>query len=432
MTFLEEYRARPRASRSSPRAGAAQAAVVRDWLSSRPDAMFENLRERAPIFLTGGMAFVARFGDVLEVLGRNDVFSVQPYAEAMTRINRGPNFLLGMEDGPEYRQQLSILGRAVHRNDADRVRELISARTAELLGPALVEGRLELTDGFGRMIPTLFVGDYFGVPGPDAATLMKWARAIFADAFVNVLREPLLSRRAMEASGEFRTYLDGLIDRIKAGRQRGAAARDDVIGRLITLQESTEPGLSDAGVRDSLLWCVAGMLDNINTAVSNAMYFFLSHTDILKGAVDAAVAADRELVRKHALEALRFRTPTPVVARLSLHEHTLSKGTGHEKTIPAGTRVFAGMGSAMMDRTAVDSPRQFRLDRPPQQYLHFGAGLHQCLGTHLADAHLTEIIGSLLKLPGIRRARGLAGRLQYAGAFPKKFVAEFDPSGIAV
>ncbi|HUF68985.1 MAG TPA: cytochrome P450, partial [Longimicrobiales bacterium] len=372
------------------------------------------------------------FGDVLEVLGRNDVFSVQPYAEAMTRINRGPNFLLGMEDGPEYRQQLSILGRAVHRNDADRVRELISARTAELLGPALVEGRLELTDGFGRMIPTLFVGDYFGVPGPDAATLMKWARAIFADAFVNVLREPLLSRRAMEASGEFRTYLDGLIDRIKAGRQRGAAARDDVIGRLITLQESTEPGLSDAGVRDSLLWCVAGMLDNINTAVSNAMYFFLSHTDILKGAVDAAVAADRELVRKHALEALRFRTPTPVVARLSLHEHTLSKGTGHEKTIPAGTRVFAGMGSAMMDRTAVDSPRQFRLDRPPHQYLHFGAGLHQCLGTHLADAHLTEIIGSLLKLPGIRRARGLAGRLQYAGAFPKKFVAEFDPSGIAV
>ena len=90
------------------------------------------------------------------------------------------------------------------------------------------------------------------------------------------------------------------------------------------------------------------------------------------------------------------------------------------------------MRRAAEDRngSVVDAPKEFRLDRPPEQYLHFGAGLHQCLGRHIAEAHLTEMVGSLLRLDGLRRARGAAGHLHYAGPFPKTFVVQFEPSGI--
>lgn len=426
MSFLDEIRATPRAA-STGRDDDAQAAVVQDWLTSRPDAMFEDLREHEPTFITGRMAFVTRFADVVEVLERNDVFSVKPYGEAMMRLNRGPNFLLGMDDGPDYRRELSIMQRAFHRDDIGRIERIVSARTAELLRPALAEGRLDLTDGFGRLVPALFVGDYFGVTGPDPATLMKWARAIFTDAFVNVLRLPFLSRGAMEASDGFRAWLDGRIAAAKAG---GDAAADDVLHRMIALQAAAEPELSDARIRDNLLWTVAGMIDNVNTGVSSAMNFFLDHEEVFGGAVQAATAHDAALVRKHVLEALRFRTPTPIVNRLSVREHTLSRGTGHEKTIPAGSRVFVAMGSAMMDKTVLDRPREFHLDRPAAQYLHFGAGVHQCLGRHIAEAHLTHIVGRLLALPGLRRAKGPSGHLSYAGPFPKKFVVEFEPTGL--
>jgi cytochrome P450 len=428
MTFLDEYRA----SEADPAGRSeAQAAVVRDWISSRPGEMLDDLREEEPTFLTGGMAFVTRFADVIEVLERNDIFSVEPYGTAMRRLNRGPNFLLGMDDGPEYRQELSLLQHAFHREDAGRIREIVSERTSERLTPALVDGRLDLTDGFGRTIPALFVRDYFGVPGPDPGTVVDWARAIFADAFVNVLQLPLLSRRAMKASAAFRAHLDGLIAGVKADRGRGAAAGGTVIGRLLALQESTEPALSDERIRDIVLWTVAGMIDNINTALSSTMDFLLEHADEMKGAAGAAAAGDTALVRQYVREALRFRTPTPVVTRLSTREHTLSTGTGHEKTIAAGTLVFAGMGAAMKDATVLDSPRTFRLDRPPHHYLHFGAGVHQCLGAHIAEAHLTEMVSRVLNLPGLRRAKGLAGRLRYAGPFPKKFVVEFEPAGVA-
>jgi len=127
VTFLEEYRA----SRESGSTADAEVAVLREWLTLRPDAVLEDLQAHAPGFALPGLAFVTSYDDVQEVLSRNDVFSVAPYGEAMTRINRGPSFLLGMDDGPEYRRQLDRLGSAFHHDDAARVRERAAFRASD-------------------------------------------------------------------------------------------------------------------------------------------------------------------------------------------------------------------------------------------------------------------------------------------------------------
>ena len=423
MTFLEQYRS----SRAGRQADDVRQSVVREWLTTRPDELFEELREHEPTFTTGGMAFVTRYRDVLDVLGRNDVFSVAPYGEAMTRINRGPNFLLGMDDGPEYRRELQLLTSAFRREDAGRVGAIVAQRTAEVLDAAMANGRLDLVDGFGRLVPALVIADYFGVPGPDPHTLARWARAIFADAFANALGTPLLSRRAMRASKAFRAHLDAHIARRRAERP-GGALRDDVLDRLMAWQPPGERGLSDPRIRDILLWCVAGMVDNVDTAVCRVMDVLLDEPSHLREATAAARASDVDRVRAIAFEALRLCTATPVVTRRSRRAHIVARGTPHEKTIPAGTLTFVGIGAAMMDGSVVEDPKAFRLDRPPEHYLHFGVGLHQCLGTHIAAAHLTTMIGQLLRVPVLRRAPGLAGRLRSIGPFPKRFVVEVQSS----
>jgi cytochrome P450 len=291
----------------------------------------------------------------------------------------------------------------------------------------LPQGHLDLTDGFGRLVPAFFVADYFGIAGPGPDALMSWARDIFTDGFANVLGIPLLSRRAMKASDAFRAHLDGVIAAARTERA-GDTGRDDVLGRLLAMQASGESAVSDVWIRDTLLWCVAGMIDNVNTAVCSATDYLLGHATARQGATDAARAQDEERLGAHVLEALRFRTPTPVVTRVTTQAHTLSAGTPHETTIPPGTLTFAGLGAAMMDASAIESPREFRLDRPASHYLHFGTGLHRCLGAHIAMAMVTTMLARVLTLPGLRRGRGATGRLRVVGAFPKTFVVDFDPA----
>ena len=120
------------------------------------------------------------------------------------------------------------------------------------------------------------------------------------------------------------------------------------------------------------------------------------------------LSGDDARVQAYVCEALRFCTPTPVAVRRCVRPHIVSRGTPHGKTIGAGTLVFVGLGAAMMDHTVVDGPTEFRIDRPPQHYLHFGAGLHTCLGKHIAMTHLTAMVSALLSRPS-RRCRASAG-----------------------
>lgn len=423
MMFLDECRA-SRAAAADP--DQSDVRVLREWLTSRPEALFEELREHAPTLVLGRIALVTRYADVVDVLSRHDVFSVKPYGTAMIRINRGPSFLLGMDDGPEYQQDLERLTRVFRREDAEWIEQIITARTSEALAPAVAAGHLDLTDGFGRLVPSRFVADYLGItsPGPDA--LMAWARDIFTDGFANVLAIPLLSRRALKAGDAFRAQLDGLIAQARRA-DAATATGDTVMRRLVALQQGGDTSLSDVHIRDMLLWCVAGMIDNVNTAVCSVVDYLLGHADVREGATEASRARDTPQLQAYVLEALRFRTPTPVVTRLSTRPYVLSAGTPHQRTIPAGTLTFAGLGAAMKD-PVIEAPGEFRLGRLPEHYLHFGVGLHRCLGRHIAMAHVTEMVARLLLLPGLRRARGASGRLRIVGAFPRAFNVEFEPT----
>ena len=425
MSFLDEYRSLERLAVAPQEIARRQIALLQEWVVQRPGEMFADLRAHEPVFVTPGPVVVSRYRDVIEVIDLHEIFSVKPYGVAMMRNNGGPNFILGMDDGPEFEQDLSILKLAVRRDDLERIGKIVAARTRETLTKLSGSRRIDIT-AIARMVPTLFVADYFGVPGPDPATLMNWVRAMFSDIFLNFTQDPVVAERGMKAGVEFRAYVDQLIANLKAGRAAGAAETNDVIGRLITMQRAPEAAFSDSRLRDNLIGCVTGVLENTNTAIVNIMNYMFDHPDVMAGATAAAERNDNSLLRTYVLETLRFHSPAPLMVRLSLQEHTLAKGTEHARAIPAHTVVFAANGSAMMDETVVDNPTEFRLDRPSHHYLHFGWGIHQCLGKYISEVQVTEIIKGLLTMKGIRRAPGADGTLQYDGPFPKSFVAEYD------
>lgn len=397
------------------------------WIVENPSGMFAELRAQKPIFITPGPVIVSRYRDVVEVASLDQTFSVKPYGMAMMRDNAGPNFILGMDDGPDFESDLAILHLAVKRSDLDRIRQIVADRAAAAINAAASANSLDLTASYARTVPAQMVAEYFGVPGPDTQTLMGWVRAMFSDIFLNFTQNAQISAAGVEAGCQFRAYVDELITTI----QKTGAAQDNVIGRLIKMQSDPTASFTNSRIRDNLVGCITGVLENTNTAVVTILDFLFDHPAEFEAATAAAHAGDNELMLRYVLETLRFHTPAPILVRLSVAEHTLGKGTPFETTIPAGKLIFASNGSAMMDELELENPLEFRLDRPAHHYLHFGWGMHQCLGKYISQVQLVEMVKALLMMPGLRRADGPTGRLSYQGPFPSSFVVEFSAASAA-
>jgi cytochrome P450 len=414
MGFLSEYDAL-----TSP---VDQLALMGKWIVENPSNMFAELRAQKPIFITPGPVIVSRYRDVLEVASLDQIYSVKPYGTAMMRNNGGPNFILGMDDGQEFENDLAILHLAVKRSDLDRIRTIIARFASQAVGKARNVGSLNLTEAYARLVPAQFVSEYFGVTGPDSNTLIGWVRSMFSDIFLNFTQNPEVAAAGKNAGIQFRAYVDKLIESI----QESGAPKDDVIGRLIAMQANPAASFTSSRIRDNLIGCVTGVLENTNTAVVTILDFLFDHPKQMQGAATVARAGNDDLLLTYVLETLRFHTPAPIMVRLALADHVLAKGTQFETVVPAGKLVFASNGSAMMDETELDQPLEFRLDRPTHHYLHFGWGIHHCLGKYISQVQLVEMMKALLVLPGLRRAGGASGKLTYVGPFPGSFAVEFD------
>jgi len=71
-------------------------------------------------------------------------------------------------------------------------------------------------------------------------------------------------------------------------------------------------------------------------------------------------------------------------------------------------------------------PEEFRSDRAPGDYLHFGRGMHECFGTFIANAVFPTTAKALLGRKNLSRARGRDGRIRYDGAYSDHLFVEFD------
>ncbi len=79
----------------------------------------------------------------------------------------------------------------------------------------------------------------------------------------------------------------------------------------------------------------------------------------------------------------------------------------------------------MFDAHAFPAPDQFRIDRPFDDYLHFGHGLHTCFGRDINRVHLPALATALLEGRRIERAPGNAGQITWSGPYPASLSVSF-------
>ena len=382
-------------------------------------AGFGILRNIKPVAKFGKTVVVTRYKDVMDVLVRENDFTVHEIDGYKMEIMGNP-FILGMDASPATTRDRNMLRQVIRREDLATIKSLIRNIGAELIEKAQSKKRIDVVNEYARLACVRIVAQYFGVPA-DEPTMMRWQRAIFNEAFANLTNDKAIHEKGMVAAKEIADHLAMLIiDR----KQQQSPLEDNVLNRLINRQKDND-WLDDNAVRRNIL-CILGVVENTSKVVTHIIDQLLRRPAIMEKVKEAALIDDMKTVHDFSFEALRYNPHNPVILRYCKKGAVIGAGTKHERKIPPGTTVYAATLSAMFDPEVVTDPKAFNPGRNVE-YMHFGYGPHLCTGRYISEVVVPELIAGLVKLPGLKRAEGRSGHIIYEDViFPKSLILQFQ------
>ncbi len=368
---------------------------------------------------------VTKNADIREILERQDVFQT-PYGPEMTEIAGGKNFILGMQDGPEYRRMKSIVLSAF---PVDEVEEVVRPLAAKHARDIMLSADPEF-DAVGdllKVVPVRICRDYFGMMIADEREFSDWANALSGLFFADPTANPIVRELAVVAADRMKNAIDQSMQAVRHGR----ISRSTPLGRLVTLHDRTPSRLSEGEIRSIMMGMVAGFTPTNLLAGGNCLDVVLSRSDARKAIDDAIAAGDDARLERAILEAMRFKPIWIGPFRYTTRDAVIAKGTRRERIVKAGTSVMPATLSAMFDSDVVANPNEFSMERPARDYMVFGHGIHQCIGAAIARVQIAECFRALFSKPGVRRAKGAKGRLTRLGAYPDTMKIVFEPSPLS-
>ncbi|MEM7160504.1 MAG: cytochrome P450 [Myxococcota bacterium] len=394
------------------------ASKIATWAIDHIDLIFKILRAVRPVVVFGGFGLITRYVDVVDTLAQDDIFATTNL-EQLTKVSGNP-FILGMANNPDYTRDHTNLRAVIRRSDIPtRVGTFALESASQKIQAA--DGSMDIVSGLTRAVPADWVGDYFGTPGPDPTTLVDWCIAIFNYLTIPPGTDPAGEKAGLEAGQAFQAYTAGLI----AQRHAHPTDADDVIGRLLKLQPTGQPGLADDLIKSNIVGMVSGAIPPMATMAAIAMDELLKRPKSLAGAQAAARADDPLLVGRYVDEAMRFHPIGPGVLRITTDDFLVGRDRWYARTVPKGTTVMIATRSAMFDESLFSNPDDFMIDRNEYNFLLYGSGIHACFGKYIASALIPRMLMPLLSRENLRRAQGDAGTLQMQGVQAKSMTLEW-------
>ncbi|MEV0337070.1 cytochrome P450 [Nocardia sp. NPDC050717] len=347
-----------------------------------PYPTYHRLRTEAPLYHNPDLGFwaLSRHSDVIAAFRDNhrlssaNGVSLDPAAWG-PHAHRVMSFL-AMDDPRHMRMRRLVFKGFTPKRVAemeDRIREITLAH----LEPALARGRFDWIDEVAGKLPMDVISELMGVPEADRAEIRRLADLV-VHREEGVLDVPV---EAIESSITLYGYYADMV------AQRRAAPRDDLTSALLEA-EIDDDTLTDEEIIGFMFLMVVAGNETTTKLLGNALYWAGADP-----AEYAKVAADPDLVADWVEETLRYDTSSQIVARTATADLDY-----HGGTIPAGAKVLLLIGSANRDPAAFADGDSYRIDRNDGGALaSFGAGVHFCLGAHLARLEATVVLGEFAR-----------------------------------
>jgi cytochrome P450 len=345
-----------------------------------------RLARRFPRFarIPGVARLIVHHEDARDALTRGRSFGV-PYLAKMEEL--GGAFVLGLDDGPEHTRLRAAVKDAIAGCDFEALhRESYECAERQLDR----KNRIEVVGGLTDPVLASTLSRHLGV-GQVTERELDDGRIVFRDIFINSLRDPRVSRRAVEAARRLRVKVDAAV------AERYERPHDDIVGRLVQDRRLEPEEIVNHGIGLLVAWSAS-----VSRAMAFAIDALFKQPDGFELAQKAACRRDAAAMQDVLAEAFRFVPPAPGVERVCRRERPI-----RGQLVRREADIVVVLTSAMMDTGEIEDPGRFRVRRPSDEDLTFGHGIHACLGRELARRQMTGILLSLYSRRGLAWAYGI-------------------------
>ncbi|GAA4546613.1 cytochrome P450 [Pseudonocardia xishanensis] len=330
-----------------------------------PHEMLSALQEKTPVAwspLHGGHWILTRYADCYDACRDWETFSV---ANAQVpRITTEPS-IPNEIDPPAHKSYREILNPLFSPRRMKALEEQIRRVAVELIDAFAARGTCDFVTEFAQPITAGTFVALMGWPAEHAAMFDRWTTDLLVGKPGGTPEEDAAVRGA--ANDAVFGYFGDMIAR------RDDPRADDVMKLLFAARYEGERPLTDDELRKMLWLLMVGGLHTVRGVLSFGMLHLIKDP-----AQRAALTADPSLSTAAAEELLRIDSPV-ALGRL-VAKRTELRGV----TLEPGDRVLLMSSAAGRDGEVFDEPHALRLDRSVNRHLAFGAGVHRCVGSHLA------------------------------------------------
>jgi cytochrome P450 len=161
------------------------------------------------------------------------------------------------------------------------------------------------------------------------------------------------------------------------------------------------------------MFTIAG-LDTVTSSLSCIVAWLATHPEIR-----SRVVADPDRLAGAIEEIMRFESPVPSSGARTALRDTEVNGV----PIKQGEMVYLCWASANLDPASFDHPLDADLDRTENRHIAFAAGIHRCLGSHLARAELRASVDQLhRRIPDYWISEGEEIQYEFAGVRQARYL----------
>lgn len=376
-----------------------------DGFVEDPYDQYARLRAEDPVhrseLLQGWV--VTRFADVAKLLRDPSISS--------DIANATPNPLTEMElarlaersraaetivllDDPDHARVRRLMAEPFKAKAVGRLRqqvvERIDAKLDELRaerGAGPVE--LDLMADFAYPLPVEIFSEMLGLPDEDHA------RFRYLSAQVAKTVDPVMSGpERVECFAALDEMYDHLV--AEAARKREAPA-DDLMSALVHAADDDGTAFTDDELISQLVTLYLAGHEPVASLIGAGTLALLRQPDQLE-----RLRVEPALVPNAVHELLRFDGPNHFMRRITTQPTTVGS-----VELPAGEVIYASPAAANRDplRWGDDADRVVVDRHDASQHVQFGAGIHACLGSHLARLQATIAFEAILaRLDGLELA----------------------------
>ncbi|MEZ4217331.1 MAG: cytochrome P450 [Myxococcota bacterium] len=333
-----------------------------------PHPYYRRLRAEAPAYYMEKYDAwaVSRFRDVWELSARADLSAARGTAPAQILTREQPvTPMINVLDPPEHTKLRSVIRHCFLPAQVRGVEPVAGKIVDELLDALQERDEFDAVGDFAARLSVTVACMAIGLPVEDGPMLTRLVQRFFH-------HDPDsggMTEEGLRALGELDAYCE---QKVKE-RRRSPTDSPVALDALARFDPGSGP-YDDRAAASHVSMLVIGGSETFPKVLANGLRRLREHPD-----QRAALAADPAKIPAAFNEILRYDMPTQMLGRTATKDFEL-----HGEKVRAGQAVMFLYASANHDEREFAAPERFDVERNPARILSFGAGNHQCLGTHVA------------------------------------------------